>query len=86
MCKDLEYVNYNVFGIKSNDPAFQKYTGEIFDITEFGLKCDIMTGRRTDMLSDSSGRWNKDPEETLKTWLTVPGRYQLLIHPQWWNI
>jgi len=84
LCYDRHYVNYNIFGIQAKE--YDGYRGPVFQLGDFGLTVEAMHGTRDDHLSDSLGKWSKDPIETLNKWSEIPGRYQLLIHPQWWEL
>jgi hypothetical protein len=79
-----KYVNYMAFGFTKL--GWEGFDHPVYDMYDFDLEYDAIMGRRDDMLSDSGGKWSKEPVATLKEWEDKTKRYQLLIHPQWWTL
>jgi len=72
--------NYNVFGFHCW--KLPDYIGPSWKLERFGLEVEAMQDKRDGHLSDGGGKWNLPIWETLEKWVTIPGRYQLLMHPQ----
>lgn len=76
--------NYNVFGFHCW--KLPDYVGPTWKLERFGLEVEAMQDKRDDHLSDGGMKWNKDPFETLDKWINNKGRYQLLMHPQSYDL
>lgn len=53
-------------------------------LARFGLEYEALTAApRVDYVSDSGGKWNKDPREAIPS--LKDGFVQVLQHPDWWR-
>ena len=84
ICVEKRVANYNVFGYHCF--RLPDYIGPTFRMDRFGLEVEAMHDKRDGHLSDGGRVWNLPPLETLYKWKKTASRYQLLIHPQWWDI
>jgi len=83
-CVEYRVANYNIFGFPCK--KYPDYFGPTFRMDRFGLEVEAMHDKRNGHLSDGGRVWNLPVLETLHRWEKTPGRYQILIHPQWWQL
>ena len=83
LCHELKYVNSSIFGFKH--PHYNKIEHPIYSLEYFGLEYDALYTDRDGYQSDSGGKWAFPIEETLDLWENENKRYQILVHPQWWE-
>lgn len=85
LCREKNYLNSDVFGLHKR--GWDGYKGLVYDMKEFGLEYEASFLCEDDYLSDSGAQWSKNPDLTLNKWLDYPEkRYQILIHPQHWQL
>jgi len=85
LCREFRFMNYNIWGLRSPGWPWSGLQFGGFKLEDFGLEYEAYHIPFDDYLTDNGGRWCKPFEDTAKKWIAGK-RYQVIIHPQHWDL
>ena len=84
LCREFRFMNYNIWGFASPGWAWSGIGLSGFKLEDFGLEYEAYFIPYDDYITDNGGRWCKPFDKTMNKWESGK-RYQVIIHPQWWQ-
>jgi hypothetical protein len=80
LCKQMRFINYNIWGFKT--PGYEYWKGPFLNLSDYDLEYEAYNIPYDYYLADSHEKWNGYKNES--QWKDK--RIQVVIHPQNWRI